>query len=1738
MTDIVGSARVIITPDTTAFAGQLGKSMTGFGASLGTVGRSLTSAITLPIGLATAGVVKFGTEFDTAIRTAATIAGVDVTLIGKDIAGMEEETALAAKTMETLEAAALDLGTKGRLGPVAVAEGFTELSRAGINANDIVAASTPILNLATAEQISFAEASEKAINVFAGYGGALQNNANLSEELTHTIDVLAETSNMSTTSITELTDAFRYAGPVASGMGIDFEETAAALGILANAGFKGSLGGTALRGTLVRLALASGETAERLNSLGIASEDAMEELTKTELDSVEKQLRDMGLRGEELRKAMDSGAGGAQAASQALSKLGVSVFDAEGNMIPLTKTLQLLSDNGATTADVMAIFGQRAGPGMAALLQRGGDELAEWTKNLEGSSGAAAKLAEGILSGPEGSFARLKNTLQAFAIAISESGVLAGIGNIAASLTHMVDSLRNVDPQILKFVSTFLLILAALGPVLLLMDKFRLAFIALKGALLLFSGPVGATVAAIAAVIAIFVLAYKNSEDLQEALSQLGDVIGRILAPIWSTFNSLLETGGNKLAELAEAFGDFLAGPVSAFAGWLDNAVTQLGELWDALSSGEDAAQNVAEVIDNMFGSTGALIEPISTLVTVFEDWWAVMEVTGETLSTLTTISLKQLTDGLSGLWDAIQLLVSGDFSGFADAFMGALGQIGTAVTSFAIFIPHLILASFTNLVTTIATAFADVPILGPLLVQLANIGTEIEQAVGNVGTIFQTIFSDSLSGDDKLQFIKDFALRAARSFGTIITEELPKSLGNIGSYISGPLADGLQDALTDAVGMLGGTPLEGLGDAIATGLPDVARSAGDALAGFGDVIAGIPEFLQSVGEAAEIYLLPALREIGSAAGPILGALGAVVRDDLIPAFQDLWPIFQNVAQIAGTLFAGAVVILTNAFAGFLDSGGLEFIVSAIGSLGDAFRSAVEAVRGFTDVIAGLLSGDMEQVRAGLVGMADGLLEYFTTILADIPGAITDLVVTIGDTIFGAFENVPFIGEAFETLKQVLDEVGGMLSGIFDVIGGIFSMDVGRISAGIQEFADSFLRILLEAFTAIPELLGDIISDGVPVIAGALSGIGEWLQTAFSEVPIIGELFDELGNIVSSVGDALSGIFDIIGGIVTLDFGRVLDGLKTLGGALLDAVGGILANVPQLLADLAVLLFDGVAAAFGAAWNWISTDGLQLFMDAWDALPGAIVGLLTSLGGTIIDGLGTAFGFIKDTLGPTILDALQILGPAILDGLSAALDWVVQNIGPAVLAVAQYWNPTNPDGLFLTIVGYIAFAGIVLWEAFFAALGFITENIGSWISTAADFFNPLNPESLWVRIIELAGAAGSALWGGLQTALTAVTDGIHAWMDTAVELFNPLDPESIWQRAVRLATGAGETLWNGMVTAFDWIEEKIREWIGRIVYTWNPLNPDGLIQRAIRLFSTAGSTLWNGLVTAFDFVKDKISDAIAFYANFFNPFSPTGLVQMAISAAANMGTQLWNSVLSPAFDFVKEKISNSISNIADFFSPSNPDGLIAKIKDFADDVKTGFLSIGTGIANGILEGLGAAAGFVTDFADTVWTAIKDLINVNIIDKLNAAIPDSIGVGPLNYDIDPTPIPQLAQGGIFSRATPAIIGEAGAEVVVPLTNTARALELAEKSGLAGMILAGLAQRRISGGNAAMAAAAPTIGMGRTAAPMVQITTSGATGGTTVLERGGGDTYNIYGVSPEQVIAKIQAERDASARRIRR
>lgn len=269
-------------------------------------------------------------------------------------------TGATGKDFMALENLARELGRTTAFSAKQSADAMGFLSMAGFEVDEVMSALPETLKLAAAAQLELGEAADIVTNILTGLQIPM-------EDLGKANDVLVKAFTSTNTNLQQLGQAFKFVGPVTTSAGLAFEEVTAALGLLGNAGIQASMAGTTLRGAIAKLLNPSAEGAK------------------------------------------------------VLAELGVEAIGTTGKMNPLSDIIEQLAEGGATTADIFKIFGQRAGPGIAALLSQGSKAIKDLTRTLEDSAGVAERAAEIQLEGLNGSLIKMKSAAEGAAISIGES---------------------------------------------------------------------------------------------------------------------------------------------------------------------------------------------------------------------------------------------------------------------------------------------------------------------------------------------------------------------------------------------------------------------------------------------------------------------------------------------------------------------------------------------------------------------------------------------------------------------------------------------------------------------------------------------------------------------------------------------------------------------------------------------------------------------------------------------------------------------------------------------------------------------------------------------------------------------------------------------------------------------------------------------------------------------------------------------------------------------------------------------------------------------------------------------------------------------------------------------------------------------------------------------------------------------------------------------------------------------
>ena len=361
-------------------------------------------------------------------------------------------TQATTQEFRALQDQARELGATTAFSATQAGQAMGFLGMAGFDTMQIMGAMPATLNLASAANMELAETADIMSNIMTGYG------KDASEAIAIT-DIMTTTFQSANTNLQQLGDAMKFVAPVAQSLGVDIKDTSAAIGLLSNAGIQGAMAGTNLRGVLAALAKPTSEAASTLEQLKIPKS---------------------------------------------------AIFKSNGELQEFTKVLKAFEKSGASTADMMAIFGRRIGPGMMAMVSQGSGAFDKLRTKLDGAGGSAKRAADVQLKGLGCQLKILKSAFEELQLAIADSGLLAFATKFVKKISNLIRDLSKVNPKILKMGLIFAGVAASLGPLLVIVGTGIMWFAGLAGAIAsaggviaLISNPIGWAVAAIMALIAI-----------------------------------------------------------------------------------------------------------------------------------------------------------------------------------------------------------------------------------------------------------------------------------------------------------------------------------------------------------------------------------------------------------------------------------------------------------------------------------------------------------------------------------------------------------------------------------------------------------------------------------------------------------------------------------------------------------------------------------------------------------------------------------------------------------------------------------------------------------------------------------------------------------------------------------------------------------------------------------------------------------------------------------------------------------------------------------------------------------------------------------------------------------------------------------------------------------------------------------------------------------------------------------
>lgn len=634
------------------------------------------------------------------------VAAASVTVAANFEQQMSKVQAISGATAEEtdkLTESARQWGRDTKYSATEAGEAFEYMALAGWKTDDMLEGIGGILNLAAASAMDLGTASDIVTDYLTAFGLSAKDAGKFADEMAYAM-------SHSNTTTEALGEAYKNCAATAASMGYSVEETTAVLMTMANAGVKGGEAGTALNAIMTRLAT---------DTKGCATE---------------------------------------------LSKYGVEVYDAQGNMNSLSSILtgvrgvwnNLTDEQQANLAKTIAGTNQFSAlqtimSGLSDEAIASGMSFSDYSEALQNCDGTASDMAATMQDNLLGRLTQLKSKLEDVGITIGNS-LMPFMEKAVAKIGELADKFASLSPQQQETILKIAGVVAALGPLLTITGKAitvsgqiskgvgkvvgKLAEMGttaggatggmsvLKGALTAITSPVGIAIAAIAGITAVVVTLWKTNEDFRNKITE-----------IWNRIKSVFTEFGQHITDKLNSLGfDF------------ENFGEVVKAIWEGFCN------VLAPIIEGVFNNIAIFIETTLNVITGVFDFF---------------VSL--FTGDWQGCWDAVKSIFESVWNGLKEYIGNILNTIKGVVDAFL----GLFGTSWDEVWNSIKTTFEN--IWNGIVSFFSGILDGIVNTVTTVWTAISTTISDVLTGiwntfSNIFTTIRDFVSTVFEAIKNVIT--------------------------------------------------------------------------------------------------------------------------------------------------------------------------------------------------------------------------------------------------------------------------------------------------------------------------------------------------------------------------------------------------------------------------------------------------------------------------------------------------------------------------------------------------------------------------------------------------------------------------------------------------------------------------------------------------------------------------------------------------------------------------------------------------------------------------------------------------------------------------------------------------------------------------------------------------------------------------------------------------------
>lgn len=640
--------------------------------------------------------------------------------------------------MEDLRQLAIQTGQDTVFSATDAGNAITELAKGGLTEADIKAgALKTTMDLAASSGMDLGEAANVVVQAMGAFGLSANESAEAA-------NALAGAAAASSTDVEPLTQALAQCSAGAKNAGWSIQETTAVLARFADAGIEGSDAGTSLKTMLQRLAAPTDSAATMIEQLGIQTRDSSGTLL-----------------------------GASEIAEELQDKLGGL-------------------DSASRDAALSTIFGSDAMRAATVMMNSGTEGLQKYI-DAANDQEAAQRLANSQMSDGSRAIEELKGSLETAAIQIGDT-LAPIVQKVAELITALVNKFSALPEGVQQVIVVVGILVAALGPLLMVIGQISLGISAVAGTLSKLSG-IGGVVTNLIGGIKTAVTGLLGIITAHPVIAAITAIIVTLVA-LYNKFEWFRDGVNGILKAIKDGFFAAWDGIVEFFTETIPNA-------WNEMVS---FFQGIPAWWSGIWDSVQAKFESV---------WTSIMEIPIiKELISIIKDSFERLKEDLGGIWTGIKMLAENTWEFIKNATLAPVLLLIDLVTGDF----EKLKSDLENILNNIKNAVAN--IWDSIKKITSNIWSEIKNVVS---TLVSLVKETAISGFEAL---RDGIKNAIRELPKIVSDIFEK----IGSTISGWI---------DNAWEWGADFINGLKEGILSGV----RGIVDAVKGIGDKIRSFLHF-------------------------------------------------------------------------------------------------------------------------------------------------------------------------------------------------------------------------------------------------------------------------------------------------------------------------------------------------------------------------------------------------------------------------------------------------------------------------------------------------------------------------------------------------------------------------------------------------------------------------------------------------------------------------------------------------------------------------------------------------------------------------------------------------------------------------------------------------------------------------------------------------------------------------------